>query len=63
MSEDARRFQRRIDSAVAVAPAGCTGGCQNCDVLCANCHRREHYTVPDAVTPPEAGGETSLGLE
>jgi hypothetical protein len=36
---------------------------EKCDVLCANSHRQEHYTVPDAVTPPEAGGETSLGLE
>jgi hypothetical protein len=36
---------------------------EKCDVLCANCHRQEHYTVPDAVTPSEAAGETSLGLE
>ena len=33
---------------------------EKCDVLCANCHRQEHYSVPDAVTPPEAAGKTSL---
>lgn len=29
-----------------------------CDVLCANCHRIEHYEVPDAVSPPGDGGDT-----
>jgi hypothetical protein len=28
---------------------------EKCDVLCANCHRTQHYDVPEAVTPP---GET-----
>ncbi|MBV0902281.1 homing endonuclease associated repeat-containing protein [Haloarcula salina] len=23
-----------------------------CDILCANCHRKEHYEVPDTVGPP-----------
>lgn len=34
-----------------------------CDVLCANCHRKEHYTVPDAVTPAGDGGGPSLNPE
>jgi 5-methylcytosine-specific restriction endonuclease McrA len=34
-----------------------------CDVLCANCHRREHYEVPDAVTPPGEPSVASLDLD
>jgi len=34
-----------------------------CDVLCANCHRIEHYGVPDAVTPPDESGDTSLEID
>jgi hypothetical protein len=33
---------------------------EKCDVLCANCHRNEHYEVPDAVTPAGERGEALL---